>query len=93
MSSGPPFLNRLIIFAMPTVRNLLRFQYVIEDVCWSREDDLSPLFIMSLVIPSIPWAVCLVILLMTLSTSVNSGISSVSGLDLIVFAGMGTVWV
>ena len=55
----------------------------------------SPSFIMSLVIPSTPWALCLFILFMALSTSsssVNSGISSVSGLDFIVLSGVGTVW-
>ena len=38
---------------------------------------------------------CLSILVMALSTSssVNSGISSVSGLDFIVLSGVGTVWV
>ena len=45
----------------------------------------------SLVIPSTPWALCLFILFMALSTSssVNSGISSVSGLDFIVLSGVG----
>ena len=54
-----------------------------------------PSFIISLVILSIPWALCLLILFTALSTSssVNSGISSVSGLDLIVLSGVGTVWV
>ena len=53
-----------------------------------------PNFITSLVIPSTPWALCLFILFMALSTSssVNSGISSVSGLDFIVLSGVGTVW-
>ena len=51
-----------------------------------------PSFIISLVIPSIPWALCLFILFMALSTSssVNSGTSAVSGLDFIVLSGVGT---
>ena len=54
-----------------------------------------PSFIISLVIPSTTWALCLFIHFMALSTSssVNSGISSVSGLDFIVLSGVGTVWV
>ena len=48
----------------------------------------------SLVIPSVPWALCLFVLFMALSTSsVNSGISSVPGIDFIVLSGVGTVWV
>ena len=48
-----------------------------------------------LVIPSIPWVLCLFILLMALSvsSSVNLDISSVSRLDFIVLSSVGTVWV
>ena len=55
---------------------------------------VPPRFITSLVIPAIPWALCLFILFMGLSTSsVNLGFSSVSGHDFIVLSGVGTVWV
>ena len=48
------------------------------------------LHVCPLIILSIPWALCLFILFMALSTSssVNSGISSVSGLDFIVLSGV-----
>ena len=51
------------------------------------------LITISLVIPSIPWPLCFFILFMALSTSssVNLGISSVSGLDFIVLSGVGIV--
>ena len=79
---------------MPTVRNLLCLSCVWKMFVREVTRICPSSFIISFVIPCIPWALCFSFC-MVLSTSYSaiSEISSVSGLDFIVLSVVGTLWV
>ena len=96
MSLGSPFLNKITIFASYQLSGIcFVFSMLIKIFVREVRTLCPPSLIITLAVPSIPLALCLFILFVVLSTSssVNSGITSVSGLDFIVLYAVGTVWV